>query len=67
MLPTEIIIKKNCFPDWEDFETNEDVEEALSDYVSDTYGFLHHSFCYKETEDEIIITDIVWDLDDEED
>lgn len=67
MLPAEIIIKKTCFSNWEDYKTNEDVEEALSDYVSATYGFLYHSFCYKETEEEIIITDIIWDLNNEED
>lgn len=67
MLPTEVVLKKDVFTDWELCEDEEELEYTLSEYLSDTYGFLHNGFSYKETEDEIIITEIDWEIDDEED
>ena len=67
MLPEKVVIKKSEFTELEMCESEEEFEEELSELLSDTYGFLHNGFSYVETEDEIIITHIEWELDDEED
>ena len=38
-------------------------EEAVSDHLSDTYGFCHKGFSYRETDGVIHITDIEWDTE----
>ena len=63
MLPTEIFV--DCYDidtEWYELEEQEQ-EEVLSDYLSDTYGFCHYGFCYEESNGKIHITDIEWDED----
>ena len=67
MLPEKVVIKKIEFTELEMCEDREELEETISDLLSDNYGFLHNGFNYVETEDEVIITDIAWEIDDEED
>jgi hypothetical protein len=38
-----------------------DKEMAISDYLSDTYGFCHKGFAYEEADNVIHITHIEWD------
>jgi hypothetical protein len=61
MLPTTVTVSKNDF----DFLGLEDdlKEEILSDYLTDTYGFCHCGFMLEETNDEIIMSNILWDID----
>ena len=66
MLPEKVVIKKSEFTELEMCESEEELEEELSEYLSDTYGFLHKGFNYVETENEVIITNIAWEIDDEE-
>lgn len=66
MLPDHLIIKKADFKELELCEDREELEETISDLLSDTYGFLHEGFSYRETEDEIIITNINWVIDEED-
>ena len=65
MLPEKVVIKKSEFTELEMCEDREKLEEELSEYLSDTYGFLHNGFNYVETDDEVIITNIAWEIDDE--
>ena len=67
MLPEKVIIKKSELLELEVCEDEEEFEEELSEYLSDTYGFLHNGFSYVETEDKVILTDINWELDGDED
>jgi hypothetical protein len=60
-LPTELYVKPTDIDeDW--YEMDEDDQgEAVSDYLSDTYGFCHYGFDYEETNGQIHITHIEWD------
>lgn len=61
-LPEEVTVKKIELPDWD--ETDEFVqEEVLSDWLSDTIGFLHDGFSYEVAGDSIKISNIAWVID----
>ena len=66
MLHNQFIIKKADFEELELCKNREDLEEMISDILSDNYGFLHEGFSYKETNNEIIITDVKWIIDEED-
>ena len=66
MLNEKVVIKKSDLLELEMCEDEEEFEEELSEYLSDTYGFLHNGFNYVETDDEVIITNIAWEIDDDE-
>ena len=60
-LPTELFI--NCYDidaEWYDLEEQEQ-EEAVSDYLSNAYGFCHKGFGYEAEGETIHITNIEWD------
>lgn len=65
-LPTELIISTKQLEDW-DNASFEEREELIGDYLSDTYGFLHNGCCYEVVDDKIYLTDIDWEIDEEED
>lgn len=65
-LPETVIVQKDLLDGW-DTLTDLDKEELLNDYLSDEYGFLVNSYSYEETEDEVIIDNISWEIDDEDD
>lgn len=61
MLPKKLYVNPyDIDAEWYDLEEQEQ-EEAVSDYLSDTYGFCHYGFTYKETNGQIRITNIEWD------
>ena len=61
MLPTEVYANPTDIDeDWDEMSEDER-EDAISDYLSDTYGFCHYGFCYEETDEQIHITNIEWD------
>ena len=64
MVPTTVTVSKN---DFDFLDLDDDLkEEILSDYLTDTYGFCHCGVMWEETEDEIIMTNILWDVDEED-
>lgn len=63
ILPKLISISKSVL----DMDEDDELEEVLSDYLSDTYGYCHNGFHFDEDEEGIIlISDIDWDIDEEE-
>ena len=62
LLPTTVIVRKDDLDCWDTLD-DEEKEEVLNDYLSDTFGFLHTSYSYEEDAAEIRITDIVWEVD----
>lgn len=61
MLPTELTV--NCYDidaEWDNLEEQEQ-DEAISDYLSDTYGFCHYGFSYEDDGEQIHIANIEWD------
>lgn len=62
-LPTELTVDKSEFDCWDTLD-DEEKTEVLNDFLSDTFGFLHTSYCYEEDTFEIRITDIMWEVDD---
>lgn len=63
-LPTELIV--DCYDIDSDWYALEDQvkDEALSDYLSDEYGYCHDGFGYEEIgNDNIHITNIQWDTE----
>lgn len=61
-LDTNIRISKNQLDDNWDTLPDDEKEELLNDFLSDTYGFLVGGYYYEEDENEIIVSDIVWDI-----
>lgn len=61
-LPTELTVDKSEFDSWDTLD-DEEKEEVLNDYLSDTFGFLHTGYSYEEDAAEIRITDIMWEVD----
>jgi hypothetical protein len=62
-LPTDLYVWRSNL----EMEEDDDLEEVISDYLSDTYGFCHNGFQFLELdEDKILVTDIQWDIDEEE-
>ena len=60
-LPKEIFIDYDKLDiDWEEPDEDE-ILDAISDYLSDEYGFCHDGFEYKDTGSCIHITNIKWD------
>lgn len=60
-LPTEVYVKhEDISENWDEMDCS-DQEEAMSNYLSDTYGFCHYYFEYEDDGEQIHITDIVWD------
>lgn len=63
-LPKEVFIDYDKLDiDWEEPDEYE-LLDAISDYLSDEYGFCHDGFEYKDTGSCIHITDIEWDTTD---
>lgn len=61
MLPTEVYVNHtDISEDWDEMDRS-DREEAMSNYLSDTYGFCHYYFEYEDDGEQIHITDIKWD------
>lgn len=53
-----------------EYEAGEDeADEFIAEYLSDKYGYLNRSFSYEEDEDRkvIIVSEIDWEIDEEED
>ena len=60
-LSTTIYVKNTYVNEhWEQFDEC-DKEEAISDYLSNKYGFCHYGFTYEEEGEVITITNIEWD------
>lgn len=60
-LPTELYVKPTDIDEeWDEMDDDER-EEVMSDYLSDTYGFCHKGFRYKTDSEQIHITNIEWD------
>ena len=64
-LPTELVLSKNQLENW-DNASSEEKEDLIGDYLSDTYGFLHNGYCYKAVDDKIYLTNIDWEIDEED-
>lgn len=65
-LPESVAINKSDLDsDWETFADDEK-EEVINNYLSDTYGFLIYNYNYQETADTVVITDILWDIESED-
>jgi hypothetical protein len=61
MLPTELDVHyKEISSRWYEMDVY-DKEEAISDFLSDKYGFCHYGFLYEEINTQIHITNIEWD------
>ena len=61
MLPIELFVNHNDIDaEWDEME-NDEREEAISEYLSDTYGFCHYGFSYEDDGEQIHITNIEWD------
>ena len=61
MLPKKLYVNPyDIDAEWDDLEEQEQ-EEAISDYLSDTYGFCHYGFSYEYDGGQIHITNIEWD------
>lgn len=45
---------------------SEDEEEFVSDYITNKYGFCHNGFNYDIVGDELIVSDVQWDIDEED-
>jgi len=61
MLPTTVyVIPTDIDAEWDKMDEF-DKEEAISDFLSDKYGFCHYGFTYEETNGKIHITNIKWD------
>lgn len=61
MLPKKLYVNPyDIDAEWDDLEEQEQ-EEAISDYLSDTYGFCHYGFSYEYDGEQIHITNIEWD------
>lgn len=45
---------------------SEDEEEFVSDYITNKYGFCHNGFTYEIVGDELIVSNVQWDVDDED-
>jgi predicted transcriptional regulator YdeE len=61
-LPKEVTIPANILTDGEDMDFVEMyLDDAISDYLSDTFGFLHFGFNYEIVGDKVHVTDISWD------
>ena len=61
MLPTEIVVLSvDLDAYWEQLD-NYEQEDAISDYLSNEYGFCHKGFSYEEIGEQIHITHIEWD------
>lgn len=62
-LPTDLYVWRSNL----EMEEDDDLEEVISDYLSDTYGFCHNGFQFLELDkDKILVTNIQWDIDEEE-
>ena len=60
-LPNELYVKPTDIDEeWDEMDDDER-EEAMSDYLSDTYGFCHYGFNYEDDGEQIHITNIEWD------
>lgn len=60
-LPTELYVNYyDIDAEWYNLEEQEQ-DEAVSDYLSDEYGFCHRGFEYEEIGEQIHITNIEWD------
>lgn len=61
MLPTEVYANPVCIDKEWDTMNEFEREDALSDFLSDEYGFCHNGFSYEEINGKIHITNIEWD------
>lgn len=60
-LPTEVYVKhEDISENWDEMDRS-DQEEAMSNYLSDTYGFCHYYFEYTDDGEQIHVTNIEWD------
>jgi hypothetical protein len=63
-LPSEVFIEYDKLDvDWEECDEDE-LLDAISDYLSDEYGYCHDGFEYKNTGSCICVTNIEWDTTD---
>lgn len=61
MLPIEVFVNPyDIDSEWDEMD-NDEKEEAMSEYLSDTYGFCHYGFSYEDDGEQIHITNIEWD------
>ena len=63
ILPKDLILRLTDL-NWQYCETQDDKEEAICNFLSDSYGFCVCSYQYEIFGNEICITDIVWDTKD---
>ena len=64
-LPTELVLSTKQLEGWNN-ASFEEREELIGHYLSDTYGFLHNGYRYKVVDDKIYLTDIDWEIDEED-
>ena len=65
VLPTTVILKLSD-ADKNDEDFLDDESEYISDLLTDKYGFCHNGFKYEIVGDDVICTDIDWDIDEED-
>ena len=63
-LPTQLYVDCQEISGWWNRMSDDDKEEAVSDYLSNEYGFCHNGFKCEETNGVIHITNIEWDTED---
>ena len=57
-LPTRVELDREG---WDDYEMVDDLQQAMNDYLSDTYGYLVYDFYYRFSDTQLIIDGIHWD------
>ena len=55
-------VKMNKENDLFYFDSDDDLEEYISDYLSDTYGYCHFRFNYIDNGENVTAYDIAWDI-----
>ena len=57
-LPTRIELDREG---WDDYESIDDLQQRMNDYLSDEYGYLVYDFYYRFSDTQLIIERIRWD------
>ena len=59
-LPTDELLDLDLF---ENYKNDDELDELISDYLSNKYGYCINSFTYKLKYNHVIVDNIEWDLD----
>ena len=59
-LPTDELLDLDLF---ENYKNDDELDELISDYLSNKYGYCINGYNYRLTETHVIVDNIEWDLD----